>query len=95
MPDDRTPFELVANYLGDTPAEVAGWDRLLAGAREAIVARANLDLAASECAGAIRNFADAWIQSERRLIAAEADEIAAHPDLVEVNVELDARYDLP
>lgn len=46
----------------------------------------------SECAGALRNFADAWEASEARLTKDEARMMADHPDLAETNVYLDGFY---
>lgn len=90
-----SPFERGASAVGKTPGEVAQWDRVLAGLRELAVARQMLDLHAHEAAGAMRNFADAWNLSEERITAAEALEVAGHPDLVEINVRLDALYEPP
>lgn len=95
MPDDRTPFERIASTTGDNSAEVAALDRVFAGLREVAVVRLVLDLHAHEAAGALRNFADAWAASEERITTAEAIQVAAHPDLAELNVRLDALYDPP
>ena len=92
---DENPFERLARLRGETPAEVAALDRVFAGLRELAVARFNMEVAAADCAGAMRNFTAAWQASEERLTAAEALEVAGHPDLAEVNVRLDALYEQP
>lgn len=68
-----------------SPAERACWDRLLASAREYAIARFNLNVDARECAGVLRNFQDAWV-------AAESRTITTHPDLAELNVQMDGFY---
>lgn len=87
-----TPPERWAAHLGRTPAEVAAWDRFLAAARELVVARGRLDVAAHECTGALSNFAAALEANDRQLAAQEAQAIAEHPDLAEFNVFLDGYY---
>lgn len=54
-----------------------------------------MDMAAHEAAGALRDFAAAWRASEATIAEAEAQEVAGHPDLAEVNVRLDALYERP
>ena len=89
---DETPAERAASHLGKSPAEVAAFDRVFAGLRERAVARLKFEVAAHDCAGAMRNFAAAWERSEERLSINEAREVAEHPDLAELNVRLDGFY---
>lgn len=71
-----------------TPAEQAFLERWGAGWREYTVARFNLDIAASEAGASLGRLA-------RAVQAAEDREVAEHPDLAEINVRLDALFDLP
>lgn len=75
-----------------TPAELAQVDRCLAGLREYVVARFNLEVMCAEATKALGNFAAAWVECEERLTRDEARQIAEHPDLAEVNVRLDGWY---
>jgi len=95
VPEDRTPFERLSSAKGKTTAEVAAFDRFFAGLRERVIAEEKLALEIGEVTGALRNFAAAWQVSEDRITTDEARQVASHPDLAEVNVRLDALYDLP
>lgn len=75
-----------------SPAELAARDRLHAGLRELAVARGRLELEAGECAKAFENFTAAWRASDLRDQMDEAEEVATHPDLVELDVTLDGWY---
>lgn len=75
-----------------TDAERAALDRILAGARELEMSKLRLDIAAGETAGRIRDFVAAFVAGDAALSLAEAEEIAGHPDLAELNVMLDGFY---
>jgi len=75
-----------------SPAELAAWDRLAAAAHEYAVARAMLNVEAMEAAKSLENFAHAWIAADAALALDEAEEVATHPDLAELNVKLDGFY---
>ena len=90
--DSETPAERIAAAIGKSAGEVAAYDSFFAGLREYAVARSKMFLAMHEAAGALRNFGDAWQAVEARLVEEEAAEVAAHPDLAEINVYLDGFY---
>jgi len=59
--------------------------RLLAARAEVAAAQLRMQANVVELAGATRRFAACWAESEAR-------EFASHPDLVELNVQLDGYY---
>lgn len=75
--------------------ERAAVERCLAGARECEVARLRLSMAASDAAGALRDFSAAWAAGDAALSLDEAEQVAQHPDLAELNVMLDGYYGEP
>lgn len=74
------------------PAERAALDRVSAGMTDIEVARLRLEIAADEAAGAMRDFAAAWEAIDLRDKLEEAEEVATHPDLVELDVTMDGWY---
>lgn len=85
-------FKALAEMPGLTPAERAAADRVHAAAVEADVAVLQLEVAAHEAAGALRDFAATWIAGDEVLKLDEAEQVAQHPDLAELNVRLDGWY---
>lgn len=83
--------------LADAPhltvAERAQADQTAAAALDLEVARAELDIAARECSGALTSFVAAWQAAELRADLDADEEVATHPDLVELNVQMDGWYD--
>lgn len=77
---------------GAAPAERAAIDRVSAGMTDIEVARLRLEIAADEASGAMRDFAAAWEAIDLRDRLDEAEEVATHPDLVELNVTMDGWY---
>lgn len=75
-----------------TPGEQAAWDRIEMARRDLEVAKLGLNIAAHEAAGALNDFATAWFAGDFRLALDEAEEVATHPDLAEMNVTLDGWY---
>lgn len=92
VPEGRHPFEVVASAAGKTPAEVAAIDRIFTGLQDLAAKRLTLDLALRDATAALNKFAAAWMNSEDQVVATEAAEIAAHPDLQEWNVQADGWY---
>lgn len=92
VPKGRHPAEALASVVGKTPAEVAAIDRILTGLQDLTARRLTLALSARDATAALNEFAAAWMNSEDQIVAAEADVIAAHPDLQEWNVGADGFY---
>jgi hypothetical protein len=92
VPEFRTAVERAVSCLDGTVAARAALERTLTGMVRFAETRLSFEIAAHDAAGALRDFAEAWARSEERLTAAEAREIAAHPDLAELNVRLDGFY---
>lgn len=75
-----------------TPGELAALDRVLAAWVDLEVAKGRLDIEAENAARTLRNFGDAWYLSMVVEDFANAEEVAAHPDLAELNVMMDGFY---
>src|SRR4051812_17105220 len=95
MDEERHPAERIASAIGKTPAEIAAVDRCLAGLREMAVARFKLNVSAENAARHLGNLVSMLRESDRRIAITEGAEIAAHPDLVYLNVQFDGFYDAP
>lgn len=75
-----------------SPAEAAALDRCLMGLKDLAVARSRLTIEVAELGKSMQNFAAAWVIAEWHETEAADDEIAAHPDLAQMNVYLDGFY---
>lgn len=91
MSPDEKPFT-PPGWESLTPAEQAGFDRFWAAWIDYQVVRARLVIEADQAAAAIQGFADAMETFDFRLALDEAEEVATHPDLVELNVSMDGWY---
>lgn len=92
MSDFYGVCKAIADLPGLSPAERAQADRTAAAALEADVAVANLAVAAHDAAGLLRNFMSALLAADFRIALDEAEKVAAHPDLAELNVQMDGWY---
>lgn len=81
-----------ANEGGLTPAERAAMDRVLAGVRELEIASQRLRIEVHDMEGAFRNFNAALEAMHLGIDLDAAEEVATHPDLVELNVAMDGWY---
>jgi hypothetical protein len=77
---------------GMTPGGRAAWDRVLAGIADLAAVRLRLDVTAHDAAGAFRDLGAAMEAADFRLALDEAEAVATHPDLVELNVAMDGWY---
>lgn len=91
-PDDCADGPIQTPPWDMSDGERAAWERFAAAGRELFVAKAVLNVAAGEAAKSMQNFSAAWEISGWRIAEAEADAIAAHPDLAELDVRLDGFY---
>jgi hypothetical protein len=91
MNPDEKPFT-PPGWDGLTPAEQAGFDRAWAAYGDYMATRLSLTIEAAETASAIQEFANTMESTDFRLALDEAEEVATHPDLVELNVAMDGWY---
>lgn len=89
----RHPLDRLASQIGKNPAEVAAFDRFFAGLQEVAVARFKMEVSATNAARSMANFVTAFEDLDRRLTVQASAEIAAHPDLAHLNVQMDGFYD--
>jgi len=75
-----------------TPAQRAAADQVLAEYRERAVAIMRLSIEAHDAAASFRDFGAAIQASDFRCALDEAEEVATHPDLAELNVAMDGWY---
>lgn len=75
-----------------TPAQRAAADQILAEYRERAVGKFQMAVEAHDAAGAFRDFGAAIQASDFRCALDEAEEVATHPDLAELNVTMDGWF---
>lgn len=94
-PDDsteRTTWDHAAAAIGRTPAEVAAWDRVLAGLVDLEVAKGSLCVELEDATRKMKNFVVAMQRAELAATEYATAEIAAHPDLNYLDVQMDGFY---
>lgn len=89
-------WHAVFRWIADDPhrsvGERAAAERCMKASEDAATAALSMEVAAVETAGAMRDFMATWVAGDARMTLDEAEEVAQHPDLAELNVMLDGYY---